>query len=53
MKKFEEMECEDLKEFCPWEHEPVTCYGGIPIMCEGRFCKEAYECYLEKLEEEV
>jgi len=53
MKKFEEMECEDLKEFCPWEGPPIACYGGSPVMCEGRFCEEAYERYLESLEKEV
>lgn len=46
------MECEELKSYCPWEGEPVACYGGLPVMCEGRFCEEAYEKYLEDEEEE-
>ena len=47
MKKFEDMDCEELKTYCPWEHEPVFCTGGLPIMCEGKYCEEAYENYLD------
>ena len=50
-KKFEDMECEDLKQYCRWEGEHVYCTGGLPVMCEGRFCQEAYEIYLEEFDE--
>lgn len=50
-KKFEDMDCEDLRPFCPWEGAPVFCYGGDPVMCEGRYCEEAYEVYLEGFDE--
>lgn len=50
--KFEDMECDDLKLYCRWDGPPTACCGGNPIMCEGRFCKEAYERYVEEFESE-
>lgn len=54
-KTFEEISGED--ELCcncplPEESQGVHCYGGEPVMCEGRCCKEAYENYVENFEEE-
>ena len=39
-------EDESLCEYCdaePGWHMPG---GGTPYSCEGAYCKEAYECYL-------
>ena len=54
-KTFEEISGED--ELCcncplPEESQGVHCYGGEPVMCEGRCCKEAYENYVENFEGE-
>lgn len=40
---------EDLCNHCPLppEMQGVHCYGGEPVMCEGRGCEEAYAAYLE------
>lgn len=40
---------EDLCRYCPIpeEYQGVRCYGGEPIMCEGRKCPEAYDAYME------
>ncbi len=53
MKPFEEIECDDIKHNCPWVGGTVACYGGRPIMCEGRFCQEAYKKCLEEEGSEV
>lgn len=41
------------EEFCdccplPKEAQGVHCYGGDPVMCEGRYCPEALEEWLEQ-----
>lgn len=46
-----------LDELClycpiPEELQGVHCYGGEPIMCEGSYCSDAYERYLEEGEED-
>ena len=43
-----------LCDYCPLPDEckGTHCYGGNPVMCEGRRCKEAAEAYLEEMEEE-
>lgn len=46
MKKFEDMDCEELKPYCPWEGKAVSSHS----MCEGRFCEEAYENYVDDYE---
>ena len=45
---------EELCRWCPIpeEHQGVKCYGGEPIMCEGRYCEDAYEAYYENFREE-
>ncbi len=45
---------EELCKYCPLpeESQGVRCYGGQPIMCEGSHCKEAYDAYLEEMDEE-
>lgn len=50
---------EDMKdsgELCnhcplPEDLKGVHCYGGQPVMCEGSHCKEAYQSYLDDVEE--
>ncbi len=39
----DELDCDDLKPFCVWEGAACTCGPNGPIMCEGRYCEEAYE----------
>jgi hypothetical protein len=49
-RKFEDMECEDLRLYCPLPEEAQGGPYGTPYgyySCEGEFCKEAYEAYLE------
>lgn len=45
---------EELCSYCPLpeESQGVHCYGGLPVMCEGSHCKEAYQNYLDTYEEE-
>lgn len=40
---------EELCNYCPLddEHKGVHCYGGAPVMCEGRFCPDAMEIWEE------
>ena len=47
-KTIEELD-EDLCHYCPLpeESQGVHCYGGLPVMCEGSCCPEAYQNYLE------
>lgn len=51
VKSLDEMDCDDLKPYCPWDGPAVTGGPNGPISCEGRFCREAYESYLEESEE--
>lgn len=53
LKTQEELD-EELCDYCPLPKESrgVHCYGGQPVMCEGRYCNEAYERYCEEQEEE-
>jgi len=50
---FEEMNCtgtgslDDLKPYCPWDGPAVTGGPDGPISCDGMFCEQAYERYLE------
>lgn len=46
---------EELYEYCPLpeESQGVHNYGGLPVMCEGVACHEAYENYIETTYEEV
>ncbi len=46
--KFEDAECDDIKEYCPWEGCPCTLGPDGPIMCEGAWCKEAYDRWVEE-----
>lgn len=47
-------ESQELCKYCIWtdrgaNHTPqVYCVGGSPIMCEGRYCTDAYEHYLNE-----
>lgn len=52
-KTIEELDT-DLCQYCPLptESQGVHCYGGLPVMCEGSYCSEAYENYLDEYEEE-
>lgn len=45
-----EMLDEDICNYCPLPEElkGVHCYGGEPVMCEGRCCKEALEAWKEE-----
>jgi hypothetical protein len=45
---------EILCDYCPLpdESKGVHCYGGNPVMCEGKCCPEAMERYLEEMEDE-
>ena len=50
---------EDLCEYCKCSdygnedyHGEMKCYGGEPVGCEGMYCKEAYENYLDDFKEE-
>lgn len=45
---------EELCSYCPLptELQGVHCYGGEPVMCEGRCCSEAYDNYRSACEEE-
>jgi len=49
-KEFEDMDHEDLKEYCDWEN------GEIPhkcdAVCEGAYCERAYKKYLENFEDD-
>jgi len=46
-KSQEEMD-DDLCNYCPLPDgsKGAQCYGGNPVMCEGRHCNEAYQTYL-------
>lgn len=41
-------DCEELCNYCPIPNESkgVHCYGGNPVMCEGRCCSEAFEIWV-------
>lgn len=45
---------EELCSFCPLDEgaRGVKCYGGSIVMCEGSRCSEAYDNYLDQLEED-
>lgn len=48
-KTIEEMQDdESLCEFCIAEPGWHTGYGGSPCCCEGAYCGEAYESYLDE-----
>lgn len=53
MEKLEDLDCEDLTNYCE-----CSDYGNIKMgtgpwsMCEGVGCKKAYERWLEKQEKE-
>ena len=47
MRKLDELDCDDLKPYCRWEGPAITAGPNGPIMCEGRYCEEAYEAYKE------
>jgi len=50
-KSKEELE-DQLCKFCPLETKGVySVPGGFAAGCEGSKCEEAYEIYLEQLEE--
>lgn len=50
-KQKEELE-DDLCKFCPLENKGVySVPGGFVAGCEGSKCEEAYENYLEQLED--
>lgn len=51
-KKLSDMECDELKEHCPWEGAAVSAGPNGPISCEGRYCEEAYQQYCDSLREE-
>ena len=55
-KKFENMNCCELKEHCSWEGPSSVWIGGYdrghPILCKKELCKEAYENYLKNFESE-
>lgn len=42
-------EDESLCEYCDAEPGWHSTAGGNPICCEGAYCKEAYDCYLDEL----
>ena len=42
-------EDESLCEYCDAEPGWHSTAGGYPICCEGAYCKEAYDCYLDEL----
>lgn len=44
----DELDCEELKPFCQWEHPPVYSAGNGPISCDGSYCDEAYEAWLKE-----
>lgn len=48
-KTIEEISGEELCSYCYWERSGYT--NNSMGMCEGRWCSEAYETYLEELEE--
>lgn len=51
---FEETNYEEhLCGFCSWIKLPVTAGHNGPEMCEGRFCLEAYEKYVEYFNKEL
>lgn len=46
---------EDLCNYCDWTdrgrlNNQVYCVGGMPHMCEGSYCDDAYENYLDDFE---
>jgi hypothetical protein len=53
---FEDMDCDSLQVYCPYIRHggKPGVHGGPngPYSCEGRYCEEAYENYLEEFEEE-
>lgn len=58
LSKEELLDSESLCQYCKWtdrgkENNPtVACYGGEPVMCEGDYCDDAYEYYLDNFEED-
>lgn len=50
-KTIEELDT-DICDYCPLPDEAkgVHNYGNGPVMCEGRYCPEAYDNYLEEFE---
>ncbi len=46
--KFENVECEDIKQDCPWEGTPSSLGPNGPIMCEGAYCRIAYDRWVEE-----
>ena len=47
-------EPEYLCKYCHIEekNKGVKCHGGQIVMCEGSYCSEAMEAYIEEVEEE-
>lgn len=49
---------EKLCDYCEFteygiaSHKGVYCVGNLPVMCEGNWCEEAYNNYLEEMEKE-
>lgn len=43
-------EDESLCEYCDAEPGWHSTSGGDPVCCEGTWCEEAYECYLDELD---
>lgn len=48
IRTIDEMDCEDMKDYCRWEGSP--CSGGPngPICCEGCYCTETYAKWYEE-----
>lgn len=49
-KKREDVECEDIIRYCPWDGIMQGYPNGV---CEGMCCDRAYEEYLEEFDSDT